>query len=123
METQTLVEEKCPTKTQGWINAGAILVDVREPNEVAIVDFDVPNIIHIPLSEFEERYQEIPMDKQIVTVCENGTRSLRAAGFLINHGYTKVFNMKHGMIRWLQRGFPAIGDTTVPEGSVTCCSH
>jgi rhodanese-related sulfurtransferase len=56
-------KEVCPTTTQGLIKNGALLVDVREWNEVKELAFDVPNIMVIPLSEFEERYQEIPKDK------------------------------------------------------------
>ena len=53
METQTLVKEICPTSTQKWISEGALLVDVREKDEVAHLSYDVPEIQHIPLSEFD----------------------------------------------------------------------
>lgn len=86
MENQTLVKEICPTTTQEWVKKGALLVDVRESDEVNELAYDVPNIINIPLSEFEERFAEIPKDKEVVVVCKAGVRSLRAAGFLINHG-------------------------------------
>ncbi|MCE9538547.1 MAG: rhodanese-like domain-containing protein [Bacteroidetes bacterium] len=112
MEKQTLVKEICPTTTQEWVKNGALLVDVREKDEVAQLAYEVPNIINIPLSVFEDHYTEIPKDKEVVVVCKSGGRSLRAAGFLVNHGYTKVVNMEHGMIRWAQKGFPTKGDTT-----------
>ena len=127
METkQTLVNEICPTTTQAWVKRGALLVDVREKDEVEQLAYDVPNLVHIPLSEFEIRYKELPFDKEMVIVCRGGGRSLRAAGFLINNGYDplKVVNMQHGIIRWVQRGFPSKGDTTTVTGSNTstgCC--
>lgn len=124
MENQTLVKEICPTTTQQWVKNGALLVDVREKDEVAQLAYDVPNTINIPLSEFEERFTEIPKDKEVVMVCKDGGRSLRAAGFLVNHGYDKVVNMKHGMIRWAQKGFPTKGDTTSVLGNTQnsgCC--
>ncbi|MBA4152890.1 rhodanese-like domain-containing protein [Flavobacterium sp.] len=124
MENQTLVKEICPTTTQGWVKEGAVLVDVREENEVKQLAFDVPNILHIPLSEFEERFTEIPKDKNVVMVCKSGGRSLRAAGFLVNHGYDKVVNMQHGIIRWAQKGFPTKGDTSSVLGNAqesSCC--
>jgi rhodanese-related sulfurtransferase len=124
MESQTLVKEICPTTTQEWVRKGALLVDVREKDEVEQLAFDVPAIINIPLSEFEERFNEIPNDKDVVMVCKNGSRSLRAAGFLVNHGYDKVVNMQHGMIRWAQKGFPTKGDATSVNGnadSSSCC--
>jgi len=124
MKNQTLVKEICPTTTQVWVKNGALLVDVREKDEVEALAFDVPNIINIPLSEFEERFQEIPNDRDVVMVCKGGVRSLRAAGFLINHGYdsNKLVNMQHGIARWVQKGFPTNGNTSVVTGSDSCCS-
>lgn len=122
MENQTLVKEICPTTTQEWVKNGALLVDVREKDEVSELAYDVPNIINIPLSEFEERINEIPKDRDVVMVCKGGGRSLRAAGFLVNHGYDKVVNMEHGITRWVQKGFPTKGNTTVVTGSDSCCS-
>lgn len=112
MENQSLVKEICPTTTQEWVKNGALLVDVREKDEVAELAYDVPNIINIPLSVFDEQYAQIPKDKDVVMVCKGGGRSLRAAGFLVNHGYDKVVNMQHGIIRWAQKGFPTKGDTS-----------
>ncbi len=124
MEKQVRVTEICPTKTQALIKNGALLVDVREKDEVAQLAYDVPNIINIPLSVFEEHYTEIPKDREVVMVCKAGGRSLRAAGFMVYHGYVNVINMKHGLIRWAQKGFPTIGDTTSVLENATpssCC--
>ena len=122
MENQTLVKEICPTTTQEWVKNGALLVDVREKDEVSELAYDVPNIINIPLSEFEERFNEIPKDKDVVMVCKGGGRSLRAAGFLVNHGYDKVVNMHHGITRWVQKGFPTKGNSSLVTGNDSCCS-
>ena len=125
METQTLVKEICPTSTQKWIGEGALLVDVREKDEVNQLSYDVPEIMQLPLSEFENRYSEIPKDRKVVMVCRSGGRSPRGAGFLINHGYNadQVVNMQFGIIRWVQKGFPTKGDTSsvLPKDS-DCCS-
>jgi rhodanese-related sulfurtransferase len=122
MENQTLVKEICPTTTQKWVSNGALLVDVREKEEVAELAYDVPNIIHIPLSEFEERYTEVPKDRDVVMVCRGGSRSLRAAGFLINHGYKNVVNMQYGIIRWIEKGFPVKGTSANVTGGDSYCS-
>lgn len=122
MEQQTLVKEICPTTTQQWVKNGALLVDVREKDEIEQLAFDVPNIINIPLTEFDERYTEIPKDKDVVMVCAVGSRSLRAAGFLVNQGYTNVVNMQHGLARWVQKGFPTLGNSSVFAGGSSCCS-
>ena len=122
---QIIVNQICPTSTQAWIKKGATLVDIREADEVNELQFNVPSLIHIPLSEFEERYSELPLDKELVIVCQDGTRSLRATAFLIHIGYDaqKVVNMKHGMIRWVQKGFATTGDTSLIAASEHsgCC--
>jgi rhodanese-related sulfurtransferase len=124
MQTQTLVKEICPTTTQAWIEKGALLVDVREQNEVDELAFVAPKLMHIPLSEFEERYTEIPTNVPVVVVCRVGERSLRAANFLQNHGYNRVVNMKMGLVRWVQKGFPTKGDTEGfdTNAATSCCS-
>ncbi|ERM82228.1 hypothetical protein P872_18775 [Rhodonellum psychrophilum GCM71 = DSM 17998] len=122
MENQSLVKEICPTTTQEWIKNGALLVDIREKDEVEQLAYDVPLLINIPLSEFEDRYTEIPKDKEVVMVCKSGARSLRAAGFLVNHGYKHVVNMQHGITRWVQKGFPTKGDVSTETGNDSCCA-
>lgn len=123
---QHVANEICPTTTQEWIRNGAILVDVREKIELEQLSFDVPRLIHIPLGELEARYNELPTDKHLVIVCRVGMRSLLAAGFLVNKGYdpAKVVNMKHGIVRWVQRGFPTKGDVSAvaSSGDSQCCS-
>lgn len=126
MKNQTEIKEICPTTTQEWVKRGALLVDVREKDEVSQLAYDVPNIMNIPLSEFDERYTEIPKDKEVVLVCRGGGRSLKATGILIQHGYDKekVVNMQHGIIRWVKKGFPTKGDASSviekEEGNACC---
>jgi len=115
-------KEICPTTTMGKVKEGALLVDVRETDEVNVLSFNVPNIINIPLSEFEARFSEIPNDKEIVMVCQVGSRSLKATYFLMNHGYKNVVNMQHGIARWVQKGFPTKGDTSAVTSNDSCCS-
>jgi rhodanese-related sulfurtransferase len=125
MEKQTQVKEICPTTTQEWVKNGAILVDVREKDEVEIVTYDVPNYINMPLSVFEDEFEKLPKDKDMVLVCRSGARSLRATAFLIHHGYhpEKVVNMQHGIIRWIEKGFPTKGDaSSFSEKQDSCCS-
>ena len=101
----------CPTTTMGKIKEGALIVDVRRKDEVAQANFDVPNYMHIALEEFEENFGTIPKDKEIVIVCRSGEKSLKAAYFLMNHGYEGVYNMGGGLLKWINKKFPTKGDT------------
>jgi len=126
MGNKIFVKEISPSSTQDWVKNGALLVDVREKDEVEQLAYDVPNIINIPLSVFEERFHEVPKDKEVVIVCRGGGRSLKAAGFLISNGYgkDKAVNMQHGIIGWVQKGFPIKGNTSSVLGNTLysgCC--
>lgn len=91
--------------------AGALVVDLRELTEVDKLVPDVPHLLHFPLSRFEERFMELPRDKELILVCKNGGQSLRAAYVLMQHGFENVVSMQHGLIRWVQNGLPTKGNT------------
>jgi rhodanese-related sulfurtransferase len=121
MESKT-VKEVCPTSTQELIKRDYLLLDIREKRETDVLKFDAPKLLYIPMSEIEERYLEIPKDEKIVVVCESGERSWRVVSFLQKLGFTNVINMKKGLEKWVQKGFPTVGDTSsIPEH--TCCGH
>ena len=116
-------KEICPTTTMSKLSEGAILVDVRELKEINEVAFGVVNQLIIPLSEFEERFQEIPKDKEVVVVCQTGDRSLKAVYYLMNHGYETVYNMRDGMVKWARKEFPIQGDASHLLNDSSCCSN
>jgi rhodanese-related sulfurtransferase len=97
--------EVTPTKAFEMIKKGALLVDVREPREVAGKSFDVPEVLEIPLGQLERRYQEIPANRQIIVACQHGGRGLMAIRILSQHGY-KATNMQSGIVRWAAEGLP-----------------
>ena len=115
------VIEICPTTTQGRVRKGALLVDVREENEVAELAFDVPDIVNIPFSKFDERFLELPKNRELVMVCALGIRSYKAVETLLNNGYDRVVNMQYGIVRWVEKGFPTKGDTSIVLGNNVGC--
>ncbi len=115
--------EVCPTTTRRLIGEGALLVDVRELDEVARVAFDVPGVLFMPMSELEQCYAELPRDRQLVLVCAVGERSLKATYFLMYHGYTQVANMQGGIMKWARKGFPIKGQAPAEVPATGgCCS-
>ena len=80
------------------------LLDVREPWEYR--DGHVPGAQLIPLSELEQRVNEVPRDRPILAICHSGQRSLAAAGYLLQLGYSSVSNVDGGTAAWIERGFP-----------------
>jgi len=80
------------------------LLDVREPWEYR--DGHVPGAQLIPLGELEQRVNEVPRDRPILAICHSGQRSLAAAGYLQQLGYTSVSNVDGGTAAWIERGYP-----------------
>ncbi|MFN4203006.1 MAG: rhodanese-like domain-containing protein [Tabrizicola sp.] len=116
--------EVCPTTSQRLLKEGALLVDVREPAEVAQVGYAGCEVVNIPLSQFEDRWQEIPRDRDVILACAVGERSLKATYFLMYQGYDRVMNMRPGIARWVARGFPVTGSPKAVEASEaasSCC--
>ena len=115
--------EVCPTTTRRLLAEGALLVDVREPAEVAQAGFGDCEVITIPMSQFESRWSEVPRDRDVILACAGGTRSLKATYFLMYQGYDRVTNMQYGMARWAARGFPVTGDAAAAVGAapVSAC--
>lgn len=89
------------------LNAGtAWLIDVRERAEVARAAFDAPNVVVMPLSEFERRRDELPRDADLVLACASGARSFQAVHYLRHHGYSRVANLAGGIGMWHAHGLP-----------------
>ncbi|WP_372840871.1 rhodanese-like domain-containing protein [Phaeovulum sp.] len=116
--------EVCPTTSHRLLGEGALLVDVREADEVAQVGFAGCDVVNIPLSEFEARWAEVPRDRDVILACAVGERSLKATYFLMYQGYDRVANMNPGIARWVAKGFPISGSAegiAASEAASSCC--
>ena len=116
-------KEVCPTTTLRMSREGALLVDVRERDEIDSLAFDVPDLLVMPMSEFERRCAELPRDRDLVMVCRVGERSLKATYFLMYQGYTRVANMEGGIAKWARKGFPVKGNASaaIVSSETGCC--
>lgn len=81
------------------------LLDVREPQEYALVNLDARLI---PLSELPRRYTEIDRTEEIIVHCKSGGRSARAADFLRRHGFSDVKNLVGGLDAWTEKIDPSL---------------
>lgn len=77
-----------------------ILLDVREPEELAICA--IQGHTHIRLSELPQRINELPKEKHIVVYCKAGGRSMQAAMFMQQQGFHAVQNLDGGILRWAE---------------------
>ncbi len=102
------INEINPEKANDYLQSGALLIDVRETDEVNQIAYDVPNNQHIALSTFDENYKDIPKDKKLIIACAHGVRSLRVAQFLIVQGWdvAKIFSLEGGIEAWENAHYP-----------------
>jgi adenylyltransferase/sulfurtransferase len=82
------------------------LLDVREPREFEIAR--IPGSTLIPLGELPKRLSEVPTDKDVIVHCKSGVRSAKAVNLLREHGYTRVKNLKGGILDWIAKIDPSL---------------
>lgn len=78
------------------VSKGAILIDVRSPQEFN--EGHLPGAINIPEYEIRKVKNEMPkLNQQIVVYCQYGGRSREAYNMLKKIGYTNVYSLKGGL--------------------------
>ncbi|MCU0373686.1 MAG: rhodanese-like domain-containing protein [Chitinophagaceae bacterium] len=95
-----------------WIKTrGAVLVDVRELNEIEQIGYAVDEQVVMPVSVFSANFLQLPDDKPLIMACRSGARSMSAATFLRQKDFTDmpVVNLKGGILRWSEKGLPVKG--------------
>jgi hydroxyacylglutathione hydrolase len=93
------------------VEAGALLLDVREPDEWQAGHAPVAKFV--PLRQLSDRTGELPRDRRIVAICRSGARSGRATDFLNGQGFD-VVNLAGGMKAWAAEGFSVETDDGSP---------
>ena len=86
------------------IATGALVLDVREPDEYD--EGALPGAIHIPRGHLEAQVEGKLLDRHapVVVYCAGGVRSAFAARTLAELGYTDVVSMAGGFGRWKDEG-------------------
>jgi len=94
-------------------DSATVLVDVREQDE-----WDrghAPEAVHLPMSELEARYNELPEDANLLIICHSGGRSFRVTDALERAGYNAV-NVEGGMLAWHAAGGAVVTDARGQQG-------
>jgi rhodanese-related sulfurtransferase len=87
-------------------DAGAFILDVREPDEWN--DSHIPGATLIPLGELAARANEVPQDQEIVVVCRSGNRSAQGRDILLSAGFENVTSMAGGINQWKSAGLETV---------------
>ncbi len=84
------------------IPEGAVLIDVREPEEVA--HFAIPGSVNVPLGDILAGTDPAELDttRPVVVYCAGGVRSARAVAALESRGHTGLLSLRGGIDAWLE---------------------
>ncbi|WP_163786146.1 rhodanese-like domain-containing protein [Myxococcus vastator] len=83
-------------------------VDVREAAELDGILGHLAGIRHAPLATVRDVVGAWPRDTDVVLVCRSGARSARAATSLVTLGFTRVMNLRGGMLAWNTARLPVV---------------
>lgn len=100
MSTPT-VRRVDPATARALAAGGALLLDVREPDEWA--EARIAGSTHVPLGDLDPA--AVPVGRTVVAVCRSGNRSGRAAAALAAAGHD-VVNLTGGLTAWARDGLP-----------------
>ncbi|MEQ9454356.1 MAG: rhodanese-like domain-containing protein [Phycisphaeraceae bacterium] len=104
------VREITPEQARELLNAdeSVILLDVREPEEIAIAA--ITGSLNIPTGEIPARLYELQEHDgaTILTLCHVGFRSLNVAHFLAQHGFEDLASIAGGIDAWSRTVDPTI---------------
>ena len=103
-QTKQQIREIDTAEAAAARDAGAVVLDVREPEEYQ--QGAIPGAIHIPRGQLEYNVENRIPDKAtpVLIHCASGVRSAFAAKTLEDLGYADVVSVKGGFNRWKDEG-------------------
>lgn len=105
MRVASQVHDLTPQEvSQGIADGRYLLVDVREPNEVAAEAY--PDAVVVPLSTFDPKQIPDPHGKQVVFACRSGKRSVTASLAAQAAGLAYDKHLAGGILGWKAAGLP-----------------
>lgn len=106
IELRDTISEISPEQAHERQSSGALLVDVREPDEVA--QGSPVGAQRIVRGFLELRIEDAAPDPgtELLILCAGGVRSLYAADDLTRMGYTNVHSVMGGFNKWKQSQLP-----------------
>jgi rhodanese-related sulfurtransferase len=103
-----MMQEITVEELRSWREAGKtfVLLDVREPDEVAIVR--LADSTWIPMREIPQRIGELDPSVPVAVICHHGGRSERIAAFLVARGFAEAVNVDGGIDAFAARIEPSL---------------
>jgi rhodanese-related sulfurtransferase len=104
-------------------SGNAVMIDVREADELEIDKFVVNNVYNHPMSVILNRLSSIPTDKNIIVACHVGERSVKVVNLLNIKQFANVANLDGGVKMWKLFGLPIESKTQCNTHTCGSCSQ
>jgi rhodanese-related sulfurtransferase len=101
---QGVVDLTAEQVAKGLAEGRYLLVDVREPNEVAVEAY--PDAVVLPLSAFDPDEIPDPKGREVVFACRSGRRSVTASLAAQKAGLKYGSHLAGGILAWKAAGLP-----------------
>jgi rhodanese-related sulfurtransferase len=87
-----------------------VLLDVREPWEVAVAAIDLPGATMrwMPMREIPARLGELDAAQPVLCFCHHGARSAQVVAFLERAGFASAYNLAGGIDAWSRDVDPGV---------------
>ena len=92
------------------------LLDVRTPEEYSVEHLENADNVNVNSSDFASKAALYDKSKPIFVYCKVGGRSAQAADKLVAMGFTEVYNLEGGIMKWTTAGMPKAGQTAKTGG-------
>ena len=102
--TEKLYEDVASNRFKQLMTKNAILIDVRTPEEYRSGKISKAKNINVASFDFMNKVKTLDKSKDILVYCRSGVRAGRAAKMLTKLGFTKVYNLKGGIMAWQNHG-------------------
>ncbi|MBI4275174.1 MAG: rhodanese-like domain-containing protein [Rhizobiales bacterium] len=89
---------------RGMTEGRLLLVDVREPNEIAAESY--PDAVVLPMSRFDPSEIPDPAGRRVVFACRSGRRSVTASLAAQDAGFNYDAHLAGGILAWKAAGLP-----------------
>lgn len=83
----------------------SVLLDVRTAPEIEEANIDGHIDIDIQQPGFTEKVGALDKSKAYFIYCRSGNRSGQACKYMSTQGFDKLYNLKGGMIAWMDTDF------------------
>ena len=92
------------------------LLDVRTPEEFGVEHLENADNVNVNSPDFATKAAQYDKSKPIFVYCKVGGRSAQAADKLVAMGFTEVYNLEGGIMKWTTAGMPKAGQTAKTGG-------